>query len=135
MFDIGFAELLLVSIIGLLVLGPERLPGAIRTLSLWLGRLRRSFNSLRMEIEREINADEIKRDIHNDAVMQSLKAVEDDLKSALPTDTPYDISGITESKASATENKASANDSKPGDSKPGDSKPGDSKPGGTKTNP
>ena len=59
MFDIGFLELLVVSIVGLLVLGPERLPGAIRTVSLWLGKLRSGFNSVRAEIEREIKADEI----------------------------------------------------------------------------
>ena len=41
MFDIGFAELLLIAVVGLLVIGPERLPSAIRTTSLWLGRLRR----------------------------------------------------------------------------------------------
>ena len=40
MFDIGFAELLLIAVLGLLVLGPERLPTAVRTISLWLGRLR-----------------------------------------------------------------------------------------------
>ena len=94
MFDIGFAELLLISVIGLLVLGPERLPGAVRTAGLWLGKLRRNLNSLRAEIEREINAEEIKREIHNDAIMQSLKDAEKDLKSALPENTPYDIDGI-----------------------------------------
>ena len=83
MFDIGSAELLLVSVVGLLVLGPERLPGAIRTVSLWLGRLRRSFNSIRAEIEREINADEIKQDLHNESVMQSLKQAEADLRRGL----------------------------------------------------
>lgn len=83
MFDIGFTELILVSIVGLLVLGPERLPGAIRTVSLWLGRLRRSFNSIRAEIEREINAEEIKQDLHNEAVMQSLKEAEADLRQGL----------------------------------------------------
>ncbi len=93
MFDIGFTELLLVSVVGLLVLGPERLPGAIRTGSLWLGKLRRSFNNIRAEVERELNADEIKRDIHNDAIMQSLKAAEQDLKGAL-SETPYDIGDI-----------------------------------------
>jgi sec-independent protein translocase protein TatB len=105
MFDIGFAELLLVSIVGLLVLGPERLPVAIRTISLWLGKFRRSFNSIRSEIERELNTDEIKREIHNDAVMQSLKAAEQDLKSAgqdiqnaLP-ETPYDISDLSDPKS------------------------------------
>ncbi len=80
MFDIGFTEIVLVSVVGLLVLGPERLPGAVRTASLWLGRLRRSFNNIRSEIEREINAEEIKRDLHNDAVMQSLKEAEKDLR-------------------------------------------------------
>ena len=43
MFDVGFAELFLLSLIGLLVLGPDRLPGAIRTVSLYVGKLRRSF--------------------------------------------------------------------------------------------
>ena len=93
MFDIGFAELLLVSVIGLLVLGPERLPGAIRTGSQWLGKLRRSFNSIRSDIERELNMEELKRDIHNDAVMQGLKEAEQELRGTL-SDTPYDISGV-----------------------------------------
>ena len=83
MFDIGFSELVLVAVVGLLVLGPERLPGAIRTGSLWLGRLRRSFNSIRAEIEREINADEIRQDLHNEGVMESLKQAEQDLRGGL----------------------------------------------------
>ncbi|MFT5887440.1 MAG: sec-independent protein translocase protein TatB [Zhongshania sp.] len=73
MFDIGFAELLLIAIVGLLVLGPERLPIAIRTVSLWVGRLRRSFGEIRAEIEREVGADEIRRQLHNESVMASLK--------------------------------------------------------------
>ena len=63
MFDIGFPELILVSIVALLVLGPERLPEALRTLGLWLGRLRRSFNSVKTEIEREIGMDDIRRQL------------------------------------------------------------------------
>jgi sec-independent protein translocase protein TatB len=83
MFDIGFSELVLVAVVGLLVLGPERLPGAIRTGSLWLGRLRRSFNNIRAEIEREINADEIRQDLHNEGIMESLKQAEQDLRGGL----------------------------------------------------
>ncbi len=83
MFDIGFAEMILVSIVGLLVLGPERLPGAIRTTSLWLGKIRRSFNTIRADIEREMKIDEIKQDLHNDAVMESLQQAEQDLRSGL----------------------------------------------------
>ena len=52
MFDIGFTELLLVGIVALLVLGPERLPEAIRSTSRLLHRLRASFNSLQRELDR-----------------------------------------------------------------------------------
>jgi sec-independent protein translocase protein TatB len=69
---IGFFELLLISVVALLVLGPERLPGAIRTTSLWVGRARRSFNKVRSEIERELNADEIRRQLHNESILADL---------------------------------------------------------------
>ncbi|HCS29496.1 MAG TPA: twin-arginine translocase subunit TatB, partial [Spongiibacteraceae bacterium] len=82
MFDIGFAELVLIFIVGLLVLGPERLPTAIRTLSLWLGRLRRSFTAIRDEIEREIGADDIKRQLHNESIMSNLKETGDSVKDS-----------------------------------------------------
>ncbi|MEM9254217.1 MAG: Sec-independent protein translocase protein TatB [Pseudomonadota bacterium] len=64
MFDIGFAELIIIAVVGLLVIGPERLPGTIRTASLWLNRIRRSFNDVKREIQQEL---------HNDSVMQDLK--------------------------------------------------------------
>lgn len=69
MFGIGFSELLLVGLVALLVLGPERLPGAARTAGLWIGRLKRSFNSIRYEVEREIGADEIRRQLHNEQIL------------------------------------------------------------------
>lgn len=86
MFDIGFLELILVSIIGLLVLGPERLPGAIRTASLYVGKLRRSFNSIRSEIERELKADEIRQDLHNQSIMQELRETEKAMRKGLGLD-------------------------------------------------
>ena len=61
MFGISFSELLLVGLVALLVLGPERLPGAARTAGLWIGRLKRSFNSIKMEVEREIGGGARKR--------------------------------------------------------------------------
>ena len=70
MFGISFSELLLVGLVALLVLGPERLPGAARTAGLWIGRLKRSFNSIKMEVEREISADEIRRQLHNEHLLQ-----------------------------------------------------------------
>jgi len=81
MFEIGFTELLLVAIVALLVLGPERLPEALRTMGLWLGRMRRSFNAVKTEIEKEIGMDEIRRQLHNEAVMDELKRIEREVRS------------------------------------------------------
>lgn len=76
MFDIGFTELVIVAIVGLLVIGPERLPGAIRTGSAWLGRIKRGFNDIKREVEQEL---------HNDAVMQELKSTKDQLEQETAT--------------------------------------------------
>lgn len=73
MFNIGSFEVLLIFIIALLVLGPERLPGAVRTTGLWIGRFRRSFYKVKNEIERELNADEIRRQLHNETVMEEIE--------------------------------------------------------------
>jgi sec-independent protein translocase protein TatB len=69
MFGISFSELLLVGLVALLVLGPERLPGAARTAGLWIGRLKRSFNAIKNEVEREIGADDIRRQLHNEHIL------------------------------------------------------------------
>ncbi|NIE74506.1 twin-arginine translocase subunit TatB [Pantoea sp. Tr-811] len=55
MFEIGFSELLLVGVVALLVLGPERLPVAARTLGRILGQARRAMQGLRTQMEREID--------------------------------------------------------------------------------
>ena len=81
MFDIGFSELLLVAVVGLLVLGPERLPTAVRTGSLWIGRLRRQFSEIRAEVEREIGADEIRAQLRNEEIMDQLRESREVLES------------------------------------------------------
>ncbi|GLH34525.1 MULTISPECIES: Sec-independent protein translocase protein TatB [Pseudomonas] len=55
MFEVGFSEMLLVGIVALLVLGPERLPVAARTLGRGLGQARRAMQGLRAQMEREID--------------------------------------------------------------------------------
>lgn len=92
MFDIGLSELVLILVIGLLVLGPERLPGVIRTTGLWVGRLRRSFNEIRGEIEREARIDEIKRDLHNQSIMDTLKGTAEDIDKL--RELPYDVTDV-----------------------------------------
>lgn len=74
MFDIGFFELLIIAIVGLVVVGPERLPEAARAVGLWIGRLKRSLRDTRSELERQLGADDIRRQLHNEEVMRSLEA-------------------------------------------------------------
>ena len=83
MFDIGFPELVMIAIVGLLVIGPERLPEALRTLGLWLGRMRRSFMSVKNEIEKEIGMDEVRRQLHNEAVMEEMKRIEKEVRGTV----------------------------------------------------
>jgi sec-independent protein translocase protein TatB len=70
MFDPSFLELIIICVVALVVLGPDRLPGAIKTVGLWIGRLRRSFNNIKREIEQEVGADEIRRQLRNEAIME-----------------------------------------------------------------
>lgn len=60
MFEIGFSELVLVFVIALVVLGPERLPKAARTLGYWMGRARSTVNHLRNELEREASKQDMR---------------------------------------------------------------------------
>ena len=83
MFDIGFPKLVLIAVVGLLVIGPERLPEALRTLGLWLGRMRRSFVSVKNEIEKEIGMDEVRRQLHNEAVMDEMKRIESEVRATV----------------------------------------------------
>jgi sec-independent protein translocase protein TatB len=83
MDNISFFELLILGIIALVVLGPEKLPGAIRTASLWIGRLKRSFNSIKTDIEREIGADEIRRQLRNEAIMDKFKQTKAQVNDAV----------------------------------------------------
>lgn len=82
MFDIGFPELLIVALVLLLVVGPERLPEVLRTVGRVVGSARRSFDTLKAELEREVGADELRRELHNARIMEDAKRLEEDLKGA-----------------------------------------------------
>lgn len=71
MLDIGFAELLVVSAVALFVVGPDRLPSAIRAISLWLGRVRRGFEEIKADVSREL---------HNEEVMRALRESRDEVQ-------------------------------------------------------
>ncbi len=63
MFDIGFTELLLLAIIGMVVIGPERLPGVARTIGRQIGQLRRFMSNLQNQLEQEVKLDELNKKI------------------------------------------------------------------------
>ena len=95
MLDIGFAELLVISAVALFVVGPERLPSAIRSISLWLGRVRRGFEEIKSDVSREL---------HNEEVMRALKESRDEVQ---------DLTDIS-SALSLTENSERSDTSPPG---------------------
>lgn len=73
MFDISFIELLVIFVVALLVLGPDKLPGAVRTGALWLGRAKRSFSKVKAEIEQQLNTDDIRRQLHNESILADIE--------------------------------------------------------------
>ena len=83
MFDIGFPELIVVSIVALLVIGPDKLPETLRSLFLWVGRLRRSLANIRTDIENEIGADDIRQQLHNESIMRGLEETRQQLQSVV----------------------------------------------------
>lgn len=80
MFDIGFSELLLIAIVALVVLGPERLPKAARFAGLWVRRARSQWDSVKQELERELEAEELKRSLQD--VQSSLRQAESQLRDS-----------------------------------------------------
>ena len=61
MFDMGFTEMMLIGIVALIVIGPERLPGVARTAGKYFGRLKRFMTSVRADVEQELRADELRQ--------------------------------------------------------------------------
>jgi sec-independent protein translocase protein TatB len=83
MFDVGFAELLLLSVVGLLVLGPERLPRVARTLGGFARKARSSWINLKHTIEAEIRAEELKEPLKH--FENEIKSTVDSVKSGMDT--------------------------------------------------
>jgi sec-independent protein translocase protein TatB len=65
MFDVGFSELLIIAVVALLVLGPERLPKAARFAGLWMRRARAQWYSVKAELERELANEELQSGLKN----------------------------------------------------------------------
>jgi len=93
MFDVGFSELVLLFVIGLLILGPERLPRVASQLGRWVGRARRTATQLRMQLEREMTM--------NDIMQQQRKTERDKPAKPQTEDTSTDDAAADDDSASA----------------------------------
>lgn len=78
MFDIGFSELLVVFVVGLLVLGPERLPHAAKMAGLWVRKIKRSINSVQREINAQLDQEELQQKISetNQRLLKEERAIQ-----------------------------------------------------------
>ena len=92
MFDFSFGELMVVALVALVVLGPERLPKAARFTGLWVRRARAQWYSVKSELEQELASDELRRSLH--ASRDAMREAEGQLR---------DFAGDIERPATATE--------------------------------
>jgi len=76
MFDIGFTELLVIFVVTLLVVGPERLPAVARKMGLYIGKIRRSFQSIKNEVEQELEIEAVKAQLKENAMLKEAKELE-----------------------------------------------------------
>jgi sec-independent protein translocase protein TatB len=81
MIELSFGKMLLLAVVALIVLGPERLPGVARTAGALLRRMRNGWDSVRSEVERELQAEEIKQTLRDAAA--SARATHDDMRSTV----------------------------------------------------
>ncbi len=79
MFDIGFAELLIIFVVALLVVGPEQLPVVARKVGLYIGRMKRSFNSIKQEVEQELEIEAVKAKLKENAMLAEARELEQSL--------------------------------------------------------
>lgn len=86
MFDIGFSELLVVFVVGLIILGPERLPTAAKTAGLWVRKIKRSIQSVQSEINAQLDQEEMQRKIKetNERIMRESAQLEQSMSSPVP---------------------------------------------------
>ncbi|MFA7268214.1 MAG: Sec-independent protein translocase protein TatB [Sterolibacterium sp.] len=119
MFDVGFSELVVIALVALIVIGPERLPKVARTAGILLGRLQRYVNDVKADINREIQLEELKKlqeQLANQtrgletSLTQEMRAVEDSLNQTIapPEESAQAPVNPSDSAAAPTVDKAKA---------------------------
>ena len=100
MFDIGFSELLVIGIVALIVIGPERLPRVARTLGHLAGRMQRYVADVKADINREIELEELRK--MRDSVQQAASSVESSFQAEV-SKTESELNAAAASMAGAAE--------------------------------
>lgn len=87
MFDISFQEITLVAIIALIIIGPEKLPALARTVGVWVGKARRMAASVKADIDRELQTDELRKMLtEQKAEMEELRHIIDENRTGIEAD-------------------------------------------------
>ncbi|SFX33578.1 Sec-independent protein translocase protein TatB [Marinospirillum alkaliphilum] len=115
MFDIGFFELLLIGIVGLLVLGPERLPQAVRTLGLYIGRIRKAVSGIQQEVNEQLQLEEMRQRLaeHERKVRAGLLDVEKEVENQVNMESGADAQQPVEPVKEQAETPVSRSEDKP----------------------
>lgn len=108
MFDIGGWEILIIAVVGLIVIGPERLPDVARTVGRWVGRIRRFIVNVKADIDKEIQQEELKKAIERDAGLDEIKQImnterftlEDEAQDEVQAEPEYAVKAISDDDAS-----------------------------------
>src|SRR5689334_9646912 len=103
MFDIGFSELMVIAVIALVVIGPERLPRVARTLGHLAGRLQRYVSDVKADINREIELEELRK--MRDSMQQAASSFETSVRSGLNA-AESEVSKLTADAEQALKNEA-----------------------------
>ena len=98
MFDIGFSELLVIGVVALIVIGPERLPRVARTIGHLMGRMQRYVADVKADIDREVELEELRK--MRDSVQQAATSIESSVQSEL-TKAETDLNQAAQSAAGA----------------------------------
>ncbi|MBK9132399.1 MAG: twin-arginine translocase subunit TatB [Gammaproteobacteria bacterium] len=89
MFDIGFSEILIISVVAILVVGPKEFPALVRTIGRWMGKARSVAGEVRSEFQRELaRTEELTRKIEQESEIAELHKVIDETKATIPINAP-----------------------------------------------
>jgi sec-independent protein translocase protein TatB len=118
MFDIGFSELLLIGVVALVVIGPEKLPRVARTLGHLAGRLQRYVTDVKADINREMEFEDLRK--MRDSLQQSASSFETSVQTQV-SQAESDFKAVVEEKPAADH--PASGDPKPEEAKPEETKP------------